>query len=57
MMVNFSDIMEQVFESEKYLDFIRVLSESGIKAHVTLLKDGQCVDNGVMVDKTAKHLG
>ena len=56
MMVNFSDNMEQVFESEKYLDFIRVLSESGIKAHVTLLKDGQCVNNGVMVDETAKHL-
>ena len=56
MMVKFSDNMEEVFESELYLEFIRMLGHSGMKAHVTVIKDGQCVDNGVMVDETAKHL-
>ena len=56
MMVKFSDNMEDVFESEQYLEFIRMLGHSGMKAHVNVIKDGQCVDNGVMVDETAKHL-
>ena len=41
-MVKFSDNMEEVFESELYLEFIRMLGHSGMKAHVTVIKDGQC---------------